>query len=77
MMRSWGHRERLKALCGLGVGLAVAGTVATVAGASGGPGLAVAGVVLGCWEAVGLWLGRVYAAGSAGGSERGAQSRMP
>ncbi|MBY8344181.1 hypothetical protein LXH13_39045 [Streptomyces spinosirectus] len=54
--RSWGHRERLLALGGIGILLAVCGTVATVAGAAAGPGVALTGAVLGCWEMVGLWL---------------------
>ncbi len=52
MMRSWGHQERLKALGGVG------------------PGLAVVGVALGCWEGVGLWLGRMYAGSRGGPRER-------
>ncbi|MEV0640462.1 hypothetical protein AB0I77_37165 [Streptomyces sp. NPDC050619] len=52
----WGHRERLLALGGFGVLLAVCGAVATVAGVPAGPGVALTGAVLGCWEACGLWL---------------------
>jgi hypothetical protein len=70
MMRSWGHRERLKALGGVGAGLAVVGVVGTVAGAAEGPGLAVVGVALGCWEGVGLWLGRMYAGSRGAPRER-------
>ncbi|WP_405875864.1 MULTISPECIES: hypothetical protein [unclassified Streptomyces] len=54
--RSWGHRQRLLALGGLGVLLAVCGAVATVADVPTGPGVALTGVVLGCWEVLGLWL---------------------
>lgn len=56
MAKQWGHRERLLALGGFGVLLAVCGAVATAAGASAGPGVALTGAILGCWEACGLWL---------------------
>ncbi|MGI5143344.1 MULTISPECIES: hypothetical protein [unclassified Streptomyces] len=54
--RSWGHRERLLAVGGFGALVAVCGAVASVAGAPAGPGVALTGAVLGCWEALGLWL---------------------
>ncbi|WP_427925126.1 hypothetical protein [Streptomyces sp. cg40] len=53
---SWGHRERLLFLGWLGVLLAVCGTVAMAAGVPSGSGVALAGAVLGGWEALGLWL---------------------
>ncbi|MGW6360153.1 hypothetical protein ACWFR5_34560 [Streptomyces sp. NPDC055092] len=62
-MRVWGHRERLVALCCFGVLLAACGGVATAAGAATGPGIALTGVVLGCWEAIGLWLWSIYGTG--------------
>jgi hypothetical protein len=52
----WGHRERLLALGGFGALVAVCGAVATAVGAPAGPGVALTGAVLGCWEALGLWL---------------------
>lgn len=65
--RSWGHRERLLALAGFGVLLAVGGIVATVAGAMAGPGVALVGAVLGCWEALGLWLWKTWPGGTRAG----------
>ncbi|WP_055494574.1 hypothetical protein [Streptomyces sp. TP-A0356] len=61
--RSYGHRERLLALGGFGALVAVCGAVATAAGAAAGPGIALTGVALSCWEAVGLWLRSVYGRG--------------
>jgi hypothetical protein len=54
--RSWGHRERLLALGGFGVLLAVCGALATATGAAAGPGVALTGTALACWEGLGLWL---------------------
>lgn len=62
--RSWGHRERLQVLGGFGVLLTVCGAVATVAGAPAGPGIALTGVVLGCWEGCGLWLWNAWLSGA-------------
>ena len=59
-MRPWGHRERLVALCWFGALLALCGAVATATGAAAGPGIALAGAALGCWEAIGLWLWNAY-----------------
>ncbi|MEU0966071.1 hypothetical protein ABZ357_11860 [Streptomyces sp. NPDC005917] len=61
--RSWGHRERLLALCGLGALIALCGAVATAAGAAAGPGVALTGAVLGCWEGIGLWVKSAYRRG--------------
>ncbi|MET7903042.1 hypothetical protein [Streptomyces sp. NPDC005336] len=63
-MKSWGHRERLVGLCWFGALVALCGVAATVSGATTGPGLALVGTVLGCWEAIGLWLWSAYATGS-------------
>ncbi|MFE9644405.1 hypothetical protein ACFYO0_09810 [Streptomyces sp. NPDC006365] len=68
--QSWGHRERLLALGGFGVLLAVGGAVATVAGVAAGPGVALTGAVLGCWEACGLWLWNAWFQGARKGTRR-------
>ncbi|MEW2395674.1 hypothetical protein [Streptomyces sp. NPDC046862] len=62
--QSWGHRERLLALGAFGGLLTVCGAVATVAGAPDGPGIALTGGVLGCWEACGLWLWSAWLSGA-------------
>ncbi|WP_329133714.1 hypothetical protein OG552_16745 [Streptomyces sp. NBC_01476] len=68
MGKRWGHRERLKGFCGLGVVLGLAGAGATVANAASGPALALTGASLAAWEAVGLWLTATY--GTASGDHR-------
>ncbi|MER7838764.1 hypothetical protein ABTY98_23535 [Streptomyces sp. NPDC096040] len=61
--RSWGHRERLLALCGLGALIVLCGAVATAAGAAAGPGVALTGTALCCWELIGLWMHTAYRGG--------------
>lgn len=58
------------ALGGCGVLLAVGGVVATAAGASSGPGVALTGAVLGCWEMCGLWLWNARTGGARKGTRR-------
>ncbi|MEU1267933.1 hypothetical protein [Streptomyces sp. NPDC005799] len=56
------------ALGGLGVLLTVCGAVATMTGAPAGPGIALTGVVLGGWEACGLWLWNAWLKGATKGT---------
>ncbi|NEB80831.1 hypothetical protein G3I40_37320 [Streptomyces sp. SID14478] len=55
-VQAWHHRERLLFLGGAGLLMAMCGAVATLAGVPSARGLAMAGLVLAVWEALGLAL---------------------
>ncbi len=77
LRQAWGHRERLRALCGVGALLALVGIAATTVGVQSGLTLAATGAALAGWEALGLWLWSIYGPNRHSGAAVSSQAGNP